>query len=111
MRCIIACLAVWAAMRPKLRGVTSTSISSPSLRVRLELLRLRKRDFVRFIAHPIDDFQLRHRLDFAGLRVDFDAQVIGGANGLFRRGKQSVRDGLDEDLALDALLPLEIIES
>ena len=28
---MMACLAVWAAMRPKLRGVTSISIRSPSL--------------------------------------------------------------------------------
>ena len=30
MRCIIACLAVCAAMRPKFLGVTSTSTTSPT---------------------------------------------------------------------------------
>ena len=80
------------------------------LGVGLELLGLGLGDLVEFVANPIDDLELGHGLDLAGLRVDLDTEVIGGADGLLGGGKQSVRDGLNEDLALDAFFPLKIVE-
>ena len=67
--------------------MTSTSIDLAELGVGLELLRLGEGDLVVFVAHPIDDAQLGHGLDFAGFRVDLDAQVVGRADGLFGRRK------------------------
>ncbi len=52
------------------------------LGIGLELLGLGERDLVGFVANPINDLELRHRLDFSGLRVDLDPQVVCGSDGL-----------------------------
>ena len=109
MRCIIACLAVWAAMRPKFRGVTSTSTSSPACASAL-ILRACRRNFVLRIGDILDHERFGQSADLTGLRIDIDAQFARHAHALFRRRKKRVRDRLEQDLALDPALPLEVIQ-
>ena len=110
MRCNIACLAVCAAMRPKFCGVTSTSMSSPSW-----MLGLRRRASASDISSCLlttclDDEQLGQGANRAGLAVDFDAQIAGGADALLGRLQQGLLDGLKQGFLVDALFALQILQ-
>src|SRR5439155_9468183 len=71
-----------------------------------DLTRFRKFDLILWITDVIDDHQVGERTDFAGFRVDIDAQVARRADALFRGREQGVRDRLEQDFAFDPALPL-----
>ena len=110
MRCIIACLAVWAAMRPKFRGVTSTSTVSPSCAFGLSRRALVEVDLVLRVGDVLYHDEIGQSSDVAGLRIDVDAQVARGADALLRGGEKGVRNRLEQDLALDSALPLQVVQ-
>ena len=78
----------------------------PDVDVRFDLTRFRKFDLILWITDVIDDHQVGERTDFAGFRVDIDAQVARRADALFRGREQGVRDRLEQDFAFDPALPL-----
>ena len=122
----ITCLAVWAAMRPKLSGVTSRSSIwsrywSSSSGVDLGLLGLAHLAGLRIDRRLLDldlgeelllellgDEQLEHD-EVARLAVHVHARVAGGAGLLLVGGEQGVLERLHQALGGDPLLPLEYV--
>ena len=112
MRCMIACLAVCAAMRPKSFGVTGTSSSSPSCTSALILLAPVETDLVVLVRHLLDDGELRDRLDFAGLAGrSRRADLARRADRLAGRRQHGIIDRLQEHFTFDALVALKKIEA
>ena len=74
------------------------------------LARLGERNFVRRIRDVLHHEQFREGADLARLRIDIDAQIARGAHAFFRRRKQGVGDGFEQDLAFDPALPLQVIQ-
>ncbi len=80
------------------------------LHLRFELASPAERDLILGIRHVLDHDQVRQRPDVAGLRIDVDPQIAGGADAFLRRRKQRGGKRFEQGLALDSALPLHVIQ-
>jgi hypothetical protein len=62
------------------------------------------------ILHVFDNDQVRECTDVAGFWIDVDAQIASRAHALFRSREQCVGYRLEEDVAFDPALPLQVIQ-
>src|SRR5207302_8119455 len=78
--------------------------------VRLDSARRRFRNFVLRIRHLVRHDQIREGANLTGLRIDIDAEFARSAHAFLGSGEQCVRDGFEQNLALNPALALEIIQ-
>jgi len=78
--------------------------------VGLNFARFRELDLILWIRYILDYQQVGQRPDFAALRINIDAQIARRADALLGGRKQRVRNRLEQNIAFDSALPLQVIE-
>ena len=110
-RWMMFCFAACAAMRPNFSAGSLASSSSPTSASGSSLrARLGERDLVLGILDLLDDGLDLEQLDLADLGVELRLDLLLVAEGLLGRRQHRLLEGLDDDLAVDALLLAHLLD-
>jgi len=108
---MMACLAVWAAMRPKLRGdLDFDQVADLVVLARKLDLGLGDGDFLLAVPDKVHHLQAGEGPDIQGFAVEFDAQIPHAADAFAPGDLQGRLDQLGQCFAIQLAFPLHVFK-